>query len=197
MSSAGLPKACTLVSSKAPGAGSPCFIYSTIICLSSPAVPVPRVSLPLLSRAVRRAQLQSFGTSRSSVQSCFLCLNSSPDFLLRIPQTYPIRVCFPLPVIWTACSYLMLCSPHSCLILISPVSLRGNSPLLPIDGCATCLLHLSPARLLSPPAFSLLCLESIITESFNLIFFSYELFFFFFVLCGCLEMLLLLISYVY
>ncbi|EQB78419.1 hypothetical protein CB1_000866001 [Camelus ferus] len=51
MSSAGLPKACTLVSSKAPGAGSPCFIYSTIICLSSPAVPVPRVSLPLLSRA--------------------------------------------------------------------------------------------------------------------------------------------------
>ena len=51
-----------------------------------------------------------------------------------------------------------------------------TSPILLIDDCASCFLYLSQARLLSPPAFSLLCLESIIRECVILIFFSVAVF---------------------
>ena len=53
-----------------------------------------------------------------------------------------------------------------------------TSPILPIDDCASCFLSLSQAWFLSPPAFSLLCLESIISECVILIFFCVTFFFF-------------------
>lgn len=37
-------------------------------------------------------------------------------------------VCFSLPVICTACPYFLLCLTHTCVILISPVSLGLNLP---------------------------------------------------------------------
>lgn len=147
----------------------------------------------------------SFGTKRSDVQSCVLCLNSYPDFLFRISQTYHFRgFFFFLLVICTACSYFMLCFTHICIILISPVRLHLNTlpppPFFFINDCAGCLSHLSQALFLSLPAFLLLCLESIITECviLILIFFLlssspfFKFFFICFSFCECLEMLLLL-----
>lgn len=194
--SAGLLKAGTSMSSKPQGPAHS--LFSTAWSYASFLELWYHVSL-FLSRSIRSTQPQSFGTSRSSAQACFLCLNSSPDFLFKIPQTYPFRAFPPSCYICTACSSLMLCFTHICVILISPARLHLNTSLSSQWWLCGCFLHLSQARFLSPPAFSLLRLESIITKCVILTFFSFEIIhiYIYIVFCRYLKMFLLLISCVY